>query len=348
MKMSRELIVSLFSLLGAIVFIALMKIDIFSNMTKSSMPRVERTAQIKIDYNDDELLLINEINILIDKKEYNKAIKFINENKHGLGGSYNKLQNQLLNLAQEQNNTQAVSDKKKRFKESKDTLLAQSYKLIEIKDYDKAISLMKPFIDVADEEYLSVFNELTTLRDNQYKQSMANISKQSENRLKASQSREANVLNEAKDTFKVIKSDFYDNNSSTSMTIIKEAPVSINVWPNIENTPSIIIRCVSNKPEVIFYIGSSFDIENEHKAAEIILTIDKAKLPKQYWKENYQFTGAIAPDPYKLLKIFYNASNIEVSFRPFNREPTRIILDIFGIKQHLEEFSTYCDWSPLE
>ena len=30
------------------------------------------------------------------------------------------------------------------------------------------------------------------------------------------------------------KSDFYNNNSNPSMTIIKEAPVSINVWPNID------------------------------------------------------------------------------------------------------------------
>ena len=130
---------------------------------------------------------------------------------------------------------------------------------------------------------------------------------------------------------------------------------SISVEKNSENTvsgwlktlrPTLIIRCLENKTDVIFNTGSSFTpVYGEYNKAKIRYRIDNKNPITQYWSESTDNDAAFAPKAISLIKSLKNSEKLRIEFNPFNANPAVAEFDMRGIKIHLEEISKTCNWN---
>lgn len=110
--------------------------------------------------------------------------------------------------------------------------------------------------------------------------------------------------------------------------------------------PSLIIRCLEHKTDIIVLTGMSatpeYGLYNEHT---VRIRLDSNKPFKERWGEATNREALFAPRPIQLAKNLAKAKTMLFEFVPFNANPTTITFNVEGLDQHLSEVAKACGWA---
>jgi hypothetical protein len=108
--------------------------------------------------------------------------------------------------------------------------------------------------------------------------------------------------------------------------------------------PSLIIRCVQQKTEVIVNVGTSAEPELDHNGHTVRLKLDGGTIRKEEWSQSTNQEALFAPNPVVLLRSLAHSRNLRIEFTPFMRAPATIVFNLDGLSEALPKVSKACGW----
>lgn len=132
--------------------------------------------------------------------------------------------------------------------------------------------------------------------------------------------------------------------SSKSVFVSTDASNDIKYWIGSGN-PSLIIRCVEKKTDVVFITGTSAQPEyGRYNEASVRIRLDDGKPATKYWTESTDNKALFASDPVGLAKKINQAKKLRLEFTPFNSNPQVAEFNVDGLSKYLPEVAKTCGW----
>lgn len=133
------------------------------------------------------------------------------------------------------------------------------------------------------------------------------------------------------------------DDSSTVLLSLK-ANNEVKGWLSSE-TPSLLIRCLSNKTDLYFSLGMQTSVETGNfNASTITLRLDKNKPFKLVADKSTDNKSLFVRRPISLLKQIMEAEEMLLQFVPFNASQVVTSFTVSGLKESIGPLRKICKW----
>lgn len=132
---------------------------------------------------------------------------------------------------------------------------------------------------------------------------------------------------------------------SKTIFVYLEAANEIEDLLKKTHRPTLVIRCLENKTEVIVHTEVTANPElglyNEYS---VRIRFDSGKPIKQRWSGSTNNEALFAPQPIKLAKQINNSEKMLFEFVPFQMGPQIVEFNVKGLESYLNEIAEACNW----
>jgi len=115
----------------------------------------------------------------------------------------------------------------------------------------------------------------------------------------------------------------------------------VQVWMRTVR-PTLVVRCVARKPEVLVYTNSAAKMETQDEDHSVTFAFDNESMVRDRWPDSAEHDGLFAPDPSQFIERLKSASVLRFGFTPHNSEPVVATFDVAGLDALLAPAAKQC------
>lgn len=131
---------------------------------------------------------------------------------------------------------------------------------------------------------------------------------------------------------------------TTSILLSLKANSPVKGWLTTE-TPTLFIRCHSNKTDVYFNLGMQTSVEpGNYDASTVTMRIDKNKPFKLVTNKSTDNKALFVRKPIGFIRQLMEAEELLLQFIPFNAPQVMTSFSIAGLKESIEPLRKTCKW----
>ena len=115
----------------------------------------------------------------------------------------------------------------------------------------------------------------------------------------------------------------------------------VPVWMKLVQ-PSLIVRCIANRPEVFVFTDTAAAIEPESDHRAVRVSFDDESPVAERWMDSMDHNGLFAPDGAGYLDRLLRARMLRFEFTPHNAAPVEVHFDVTGLSDLVGPVAKKC------